>query len=121
MISFLVDWPSSIISLFSSHPIVSITVALVQATIEFINGNYIGGTIYLIGVIPIPLANQSAKILGRYAGKLIGYGYAPKIVVQFIAKILGNLSRSLKAYKATMLILRLFMAFQSGEISWEQF
>jgi hypothetical protein len=51
-----------------------------------------------MGALPIPYANQVTKVLGQYAGRLIAAGVSPKIVIQIIAKILGNLTTCCRAY-----------------------
>lgn len=117
-LKFTVDWGSTVIGFASSNPYVSTAVAIVQAGIQFSVGNYLGGVICLMGAIPIPYANKVTKILGDYAGKLIALGTGPKIVIQFIAKILGNCTRGLKAFVAIKILIELFLKYKAGKISW---
>ena len=99
MIKLALDWGSTIVGLASSNPWVSITVAIVQAGIQFAAQNYVGGVICLMGAVPIPYANKVTKYLGEFAGKLISLGVAPKAVIKFIVKILGNLTRCFRAFR----------------------
>jgi len=72
-----------------------------------------------MGAFPIPYANKVTKILGDYVGVLIKCGVAPKIVIQFIAKILGNLTRCTKAYAAICTMGSLLIKYKQGTISWK--
>lgn len=51
---------------------------------------------------------------------LIKTGIAPKRVIQIIAKIIGNLSQSLKAWKGMSILVTLFIKYKQGKLSWNE-
>lgn len=103
---------------FIPIPMVQTAAAIAQAIFHATYGNYISCVICLMGAVPIPYANKVTKILGDYVGVLIKTGVAPTVVIQFIAKILGNLTRCTKAFTAICTLISLVVKYKQGNITW---
>jgi hypothetical protein len=61
-----------------------------------------------MGTVPIPYANKVTKVLGQFVGRLIAIGFSPKIILQLLVKIVGNLTTCCKAYQGIKALLELF-------------